>query len=132
MSIERGPEFGLPQAVIDGHQETLDGGAESARRILEAGGRLGMGGDYGFAWIFYSGVLLIPMALTQVLFPKISELNGSKNIKGAKEELKKVFALYTPIVIAGIAGTLMFSKSVVTLIAPEYLPSLLIFKTLIY
>ncbi len=50
MSIQRGPEFGLPQAVIDGHQETLDGGAESARRIIQAGGRLGMGGDYGFAW----------------------------------------------------------------------------------
>jgi imidazolonepropionase-like amidohydrolase len=49
-SIQRGPEFGMPQAVIDGHQETLDGGAESARRILAAGGRLGMGGDYGFAW----------------------------------------------------------------------------------
>jgi len=49
-SIVRGPEFGMPQAVIDGHQETLDGGAESARRILKAGGRLGMGGDYGFAW----------------------------------------------------------------------------------
>lgn len=50
MSIQRGPEFGMPPAVIDGHQETLDGGAESARRILAAGGRLGMGGDYGFAW----------------------------------------------------------------------------------
>ncbi len=49
-SIELGPEFGLPQRVIDGHQETLDGGSESARRILRAGGRLGMGGDYGFGW----------------------------------------------------------------------------------
>ena len=49
-SVERGAEFGLPQAVIDGHQETLEAGAESARRILRAGGRLGMGGDYGFAW----------------------------------------------------------------------------------
>jgi imidazolonepropionase-like amidohydrolase len=49
-SVDRGPEFGLPQAVIDGHQETLEGGAESARRILRAGGRLGMGGDYGFGW----------------------------------------------------------------------------------
>ncbi|MEX0676893.1 MAG: amidohydrolase family protein [Pirellulales bacterium] len=49
-SIVSGPEFGMPQNVIDGHQETLDGGAESARLILEAGGRLGMGGDYGFAW----------------------------------------------------------------------------------
>ena len=49
-SIVHGPEFGMSQKVIDGHQETLDGGAESARRILKAGGRLGMGGDYGFAW----------------------------------------------------------------------------------
>lgn len=49
-SIQRGPEFGLPQKVIDGHQETLEGGAESARRILKAGGRIGLGGDYGFGW----------------------------------------------------------------------------------
>lgn len=49
-SVEHGPAIGMPQAVIDGHQETLEGGAESARRILAAGGRLGMGGDYGFAW----------------------------------------------------------------------------------
>src|SRR5262249_2507289 len=49
-SVERGPEFRLPPAVIDGHKETLEAGAESARRILKAGGRVGMGGDYGFAW----------------------------------------------------------------------------------
>jgi imidazolonepropionase-like amidohydrolase len=49
-SIEHGPAFGMGQKVIDGHKETLEGGAESARRILKAGGRLGMGGDYGFAW----------------------------------------------------------------------------------
>jgi imidazolonepropionase-like amidohydrolase len=49
-SIVHGPEFGMPQRVVDGHQETLDAGAESARMILRAGGRLGMGGDYGFAW----------------------------------------------------------------------------------
>jgi imidazolonepropionase-like amidohydrolase len=49
-SIEHGPAFGMGRRVIDGHKETLEGGAESARRILRAGGRLGMGGDYGFAW----------------------------------------------------------------------------------
>jgi imidazolonepropionase-like amidohydrolase len=49
-SVDRGKEFGLSQRVIDGHQETLEGGAESARRILRSGGRLGMGGDYGFGW----------------------------------------------------------------------------------
>ncbi len=49
-SIEHGPEFGMSQRVIDGHKETLEGGAASARWILSEGGRLGMGGDYGFAW----------------------------------------------------------------------------------
>ncbi len=49
-SIVHGPAFGMSQRVVDGHKETLEGGAESARRILRAGGRLGMGGDYGFAW----------------------------------------------------------------------------------
>lgn len=49
-SIVKGPSLGMSQAVVDGHQETLDAGAESARMILRAGGRLGMGGDYGFAW----------------------------------------------------------------------------------
>lgn len=49
-SIHFGPNFGMTQTVVDGHKETLEGGAESARRILKAGGRVGMGGDYGFAW----------------------------------------------------------------------------------
>jgi imidazolonepropionase-like amidohydrolase len=49
-SLEAGPSFGMPKSVLDGHKETLEGGAESARMILRAGGRLGMGGDYGFAW----------------------------------------------------------------------------------
>jgi imidazolonepropionase-like amidohydrolase len=49
-SVEHGLEFDMPQDVIDEHQETLEAGAESARMILAAGGTLGMGGDYGFAW----------------------------------------------------------------------------------
>jgi imidazolonepropionase-like amidohydrolase len=49
-SVELGPEFGLSQRVIDGHQETLDAGAASALQILRSGGRVGMGGDYGFGW----------------------------------------------------------------------------------
>jgi imidazolonepropionase-like amidohydrolase len=45
-----GGQWGMPQTVIGGHQETLDAGIVSAQMILKAGGRLGMGGDYGFAW----------------------------------------------------------------------------------
>jgi imidazolonepropionase-like amidohydrolase len=49
-SILHGPKFGLSQQVINGHQETLDAGTLSAQRIIREGGRLGLGGDYGFAW----------------------------------------------------------------------------------
>lgn len=49
-SVQRGPSFGMSQKVVDGHQETLDAGCESAKMILRAGGRIGLGGDYGFAW----------------------------------------------------------------------------------
>jgi imidazolonepropionase-like amidohydrolase len=49
-SLDHGVEFGMNAKIMDGHKECLEGGAESARMILRAGGRLGMGGDYGFAW----------------------------------------------------------------------------------
>ncbi len=49
-SIELGPQWGMPQRVVDGHKETLEAGAVSALKVLRAGGCLGMGGDYGFAW----------------------------------------------------------------------------------
>ncbi|MDA7905191.1 amidohydrolase family protein [Rhodopirellula sp.] len=49
-SVERGKEFGLSQQVIDGHQETLEAGSESCRKVLAAGGTIGLGGDYGFGW----------------------------------------------------------------------------------
>jgi imidazolonepropionase-like amidohydrolase len=49
-SVERGRDFGLSQRVIDGHEETLEAGAESCRRVLAAGGTIGLGGDYGFGW----------------------------------------------------------------------------------
>jgi imidazolonepropionase-like amidohydrolase len=49
-SVQRGKDFGLSQRVLDGHQETLEAGAESARKVLKAGGTLGLGGDYGFGW----------------------------------------------------------------------------------
>lgn len=49
-SIELGPQWGMSQRVVDGHKETLEAGALSALKVLRAGGCLGMGGDYGFAW----------------------------------------------------------------------------------
>ncbi len=98
-SVERGPEFGLSQRVIDGHQETLDGGAESARRILKAGGRLGMGGDYGFGWnphgdyakelvFFVKDVGLTPLEVIKCATKTGSEIMGRGDEFGTLEKGK--------------------------------------------
>jgi imidazolonepropionase-like amidohydrolase len=98
-SVERGPEFGLPQVVIDGHQETLEGGAESARRILRAGGRLGMGGDYGFGWnphgdyarelvFFVRDVGLTPLEVIKCATKTGAEIMGRGNEFGTLEKGK--------------------------------------------
>jgi imidazolonepropionase-like amidohydrolase len=49
-SIAHGADFGMAQRVIDAHKETLESGLSSARLIIKAGGRIGMGGDFGYAW----------------------------------------------------------------------------------
>jgi len=86
-------------------------------------------GYYSFAMIFYNGIILIPLSLSDFLFPKISKLSGNK--KMAEESLKKVFILYSLVVIPGIIMTVFFSDFFVELIAPLYVPSILIFKTLV-
>lgn len=98
-SIERGPEFGMPRAVVDGHKETLEGGAESARMILKAGGRLGMGGDYGFAWnphgdyakelsFFVNYVGLAPLEVLKCATKTGAEILGRANELGTLEKGK--------------------------------------------
>ena len=49
-SISHGADFGMAQRVIDAHKETLESGLSSVRLIIKAGGRIGMGGDFGYAW----------------------------------------------------------------------------------
>jgi imidazolonepropionase-like amidohydrolase len=95
-SIERGPEFGMPKRIIDGHIECLEGGAESARRILKAGGRLGMGGDFGFAWnshgeyakelsFFVNYVGLSPLDVIRCATKTGAEILGRENEIGTLE-----------------------------------------------
>jgi O-antigen/teichoic acid export membrane protein len=88
-------------------------------------------GYYAFAWIFYSGILLIPSALSQVLFPKVAELSGKRNFKEAKGKLVRAFIVYTPVVLLGIGGCLLFSNLFVGIIAPAYLSGLVVFEALV-
>jgi O-antigen/teichoic acid export membrane protein len=88
-------------------------------------------GYYAFAWIFYSGVVLIPTALSQVLLPKVSELSGTKDFEGARGKLVRAFIVYTPFVLLGVAGCLLFSEVFVGIIAPAYLSGLVVFEALV-
>ena len=96
VSVQRGPEFNLSQRVIDGHQETLEAGAESARKIIRAGGRLGMGGDYGFGWnphgdyakelaFFVSYVGLTPLEVLKCATKTGAEIMGRAHEFGTLE-----------------------------------------------
>jgi len=88
-------------------------------------------GYYSFAMVFYQGVILIPNALSSVLLPRFSELNGSDNLNEARIKLKRIFLIYTPIVILGIIFCILFSELFLSIVASAYLPGLLIFKTLV-
>lgn len=87
-------------------------------------------GYFAFAMMFYHGIILIPDALFQILLPKFSELNASTTSKQLKTRLKKVFLIYTFIVVLGIVGCLLSSELFITIVAPAYLPALILFKML--
>jgi len=88
-------------------------------------------GYYSFSMIFFNGISLIPLSFSDFLFPKISSLNIKKNKRMAEAHLKKVLSIYTLIVIPGILGIILLSDFIIQLIAPSYLPSILVFKTLV-
>jgi len=48
--LEIGPELGVSQAAVEGHYAALDAGVQSAQRIHNSGGKLALGGGFGFAW----------------------------------------------------------------------------------
>jgi len=88
-------------------------------------------GYYSFAFIFYSATLLIPTVISNILFPKISELDGLKRYKDAKNILKKVFIFYTLVAILGVFLVLLLSDLFFVVFFKDYLPSLFMFKILV-
>jgi O-antigen/teichoic acid export membrane protein len=88
-------------------------------------------GYFSFAFIFYFATLLIPQAISSVVFPKVSELNGLKKYKDAKGILKKAFLLYSFVAFIGVIITPLISDWLFILFFESYLPSLFIFKVLV-
>jgi len=87
-------------------------------------------GYFSFAFIFYFAALLIPTSLSTIVFPKVSELNGLKRHKDAKNILWKAFKLYAIVAILGIIFVLLISDWLFITFFSGYLQSLFIFKIL--
>ncbi|NIO45027.1 MAG: oligosaccharide flippase family protein [Candidatus Aenigmarchaeota archaeon] len=87
-------------------------------------------GFFSFAFIFYSATLLIPMALSAIVFPKVSELNGLKRHEDAKNILMKAFKLYLIVAIIGIILVFLVSDWLFTTFFSGYMKSLFMFKIL--
>ena len=85
-------------------------------------------GYYAFAWIFYSGIMLIPIALAQVLFPKVSEMHAQG--KNTKSVLRGVLCAYSLVVFIGIGVIQLFSAHIIAFVSYDYISGLLIFKWL--
>ncbi len=88
-------------------------------------------GYFSFAFLFYFATLMIPTAIASVVFPKVSELNGSKRYRDAKNIKMKAFMLYIPVVLIGMLFVLLASDWLFNSFFQEYLPSLLMFKVLV-
>ncbi len=88
-------------------------------------------GYFSFAFIFYTATLMVSNAISIVLFPKVSELNGLKKHGVAKNILKKVVLLYGLVVIIGLLFILFVSDWFFSLFFESYLPSLFMFKVLV-
>jgi O-antigen/teichoic acid export membrane protein len=88
-------------------------------------------GYYSFAFTFYVAAMLLPNALSTVLFPKFSELSGMKMHDDAKDILRRAFIYYTLIVLVGLVFVILLSEWFIGLVASSALPSLLIFKVIV-
>ncbi len=87
-------------------------------------------GYFSFAFIFYSAALLIPMSLSVIVFPKVSELNGLKRHRDAKNILIKAFKLYALVAIIGIILVFLISDWFFATFFSTYMESIFIFKIL--
>ena len=88
-------------------------------------------GYFSFAFLFYFATLLVPIAISAVVFPKVSELNGFKRYKDAKNVVKKAIMMYAPVVIVGILFVFLASDWLFVSFFENYLPSLFLFKALV-
>lgn len=87
-------------------------------------------GYYSFSLSFYTLAMIVPVGITQILFPKIAALSIKNEIK-ALQTLKNITFLYTFVAVLEITVLLLFTKITVKLLSPNFLPATNLIITLV-
>lgn len=77
-------------------------------------------GFYSFSLSFYTAALLISVSLGNVMFPKIAQLKSQNKELHGFETLKRLFLIYTPVVIIGSLLSIFLTRPIVAFLVPSF------------
>ncbi len=80
-------------------------------------------GYYSFSLSFYSAAQVISLTLSNVMFPKVAQLNSRNKTTAAFKTYKSLLIIYTPIAISLSVLCIPTVDPVIRLLAPAFLPS---------
>jgi len=80
-------------------------------------------GFYGLSLSFYTAALLIPVTLSNVMFPKVAQLHSQQKADQAYGTFKRLILIYTPFVVVGIIVIIPVTEPLIRLLIPQFLPA---------
>jgi len=87
-------------------------------------------GYFALSFSFYTMMMIIPGIIGQVLFPRISSL-AVRGITRAENMLKKILSFYVLLIVVEIALGYLFTKSLINIFVPQFLPAVPLAITMI-
>jgi len=80
-------------------------------------------GFYGLSLSFYTAAQLIPVTLSNVMFPKVAQLHSQRKESQAYQTFKRLILIYTPFAILGSLLIIPVTEPLVHLLIPSFLPA---------
>ena len=80
-------------------------------------------GYYSLSLSFFNAAQLIPLTLSNVMFPKVAQLNSRNKTTAAFQTFKRLLIIYTPLAICGSILSIPLVEPIVRLLVPTFLPA---------
>jgi O-antigen/teichoic acid export membrane protein len=80
-------------------------------------------GFYSLSFSFYTAAQLIPVTLSNVMFPKVAKLHSQKKSITAFQTFKRLIIIYTPLAILGSFLIIPLTQPIIGLLVPSFLPA---------